>query len=290
MSRSASARKGLPATPGIAAPADRRFHRADVAPQRRRLGRLVARLARRALPLIIVLVLGAVSAAWLLTTSWLSVQRIIVRGTARLSANDVITLAGDLRGENILRLSLDSTRNQIMTSSWVGDAAITRVLPSTIEIEITERLPMAVGRLGSRLVLVDRSGVVIDEYTAAYHDLDLPIVDGLVDPSGTAQASPEPVALTGALMGALAAQPRLLHAVSQVDVSNPHDAVVLLEGDAAWLHLGETRFVERLQHYLELKPTFDERFRDVDYVDLRFDHRIYVRGPDTGGRTQDPTQ
>jgi cell division protein FtsQ len=290
MSRSTSTRKGLPAAPGIAAPADRRFRRADVPPQRRRLGRLVARLARRALPAFAVLILGAAGAAWLLTTSWLSVQHIDVRGTARLSAGDVITLAGDMRGENILRLSLDRTRSQIMASPWVGDAAITRVLPSTIEIQVTERLPMAVGRVGSRLVLVDRSGVVIDEYTAAYHDLDLPIVDGLVSPGGTTQASPEPVALTSALMDALAAQPRLLHAVSQVDVSNPHDAVVLLEGDPAWLHLGETRFVERLQHYLELKPTFDERFRDVDYVDLRFDQRIYVRGPDTGGRIQGPTQ
>jgi len=290
MSRSSSSRKGLPATPGIAAPADRRFRRADIAPQRRRLGRFVARLTRRALPLFIVLVLGAAGAAWLLTTSWLRVQRIVVRGTERLSGDDVISLAGALRGENILRLSLNSARSQIMTSPWVANAAITRVLPSTIEIQITERLPMAVGRAGSRLVLVDRSGVVIDDYTAAYQDLDLPIVDSLVDPSGTAQASPESVALTSALMTALAAQPRLLHAVSQVDVSNPHDAVVLLEGDAAWLHLGEARFLERLQHYLELKPTFDERFRDVDYVDLRFDSRIYVRGPDSGGRTQDPTQ
>ena len=177
-----------------------------------------------------------------------------------------------------------------MASPWVGDVAITRVLPSTIEIQIVERVPMAVGRVNSRLVLVDRSGVVIDQYTAAHHDLDLPIVDGLVDPSGTTQAAPGPVALTSALMDVLATQPRLLHAVSQVDVSNPHDAVVLLDGDAAWLHLGEVRFVERLQHYLELKPTFDERFREVDYVDLRFDRRIYVRGPDTGSRTQDPTQ
>ena len=59
-------------------------------------------------------------------------------------------------------------------------------------------------------------------------------------------------------------------------MSNAHDAVVMFEGDATWLHLGEARFVERLNTYLELVPTLRERFRDIDYVDLRFDDRVFV--------------
>ncbi len=73
--------------------------------------------------------------------------------------------------------------------------------------------------------------------------------------------------------------------MSQVDVSNPHDAVVLVGDDPAWLHLGDTRFVERLTTYFELEPTLKERFHDVDYVDLRFDDHVYVhaRGAPKGG-------
>jgi hypothetical protein len=67
--------------------------------------------------------------------------------------------------------------------------------------------------------------------------------------------------------------------VSQIDVSDARDAVVLFDDDPAWLHLGDARFVERLQNYIDLRPRLIERFRDIDYVDLRFDERVYLRGP-----------
>ena len=82
--------------------------------------------------------------------------------------------------------------------------------------------------------------------------------------------------------------------VSQVDVSNAHDVVVLLEGDPAQLHLGDERFVERLQSYLEVASALRERVADIDYVDLRFDERVYVEaarlGPHGGsGQPRDGT-
>ena len=43
------------------------------------------------------------------------------------------------------------------------------------------------------------------------------------------------------------------------------------------LHLGEDHFVERLQSYVELAPALRERVPDIDYVDLRFGERVYVR-------------
>ena len=55
-------------------------------------------------------------------------------------------------------------------------------------------------------------------------------------------------------------------------MSNPHDAVVLLDDDPALLHLGEDKFVERVHAYIELAPTLRQTVPDIDYVDLRFDH------------------
>ena len=51
----------------------------------------------------------------------------------------------------------------------------------------------------------------------------------------------------------------------------------MLDGDPALLQLGEDRFLERLQSYVDLAPALRERVPDIDYVDLRFDERIYVR-------------
>jgi len=52
---------------------------------------------------------------------------------------------------------------------------------------------------------------------------------------------------------------------------------VILSGDPAVIQLGEDQFLPRLQGYLELAPALRERVADIDYVDLRFDDRIYVR-------------
>jgi cell division septal protein FtsQ len=43
------------------------------------------------------------------------------------------------------------------------------------------------------------------------------------------------------------------------------------------IQLGEEQFLARLQAYLDLAPTLRDRVADIDYVDLRFDDRIYVR-------------
>jgi cell division septal protein FtsQ len=53
--------------------------------------------------------------------------------------------------------------------------------------------------------------------------------------------------------------------------------VVLLDGDPTLIRLGNERFVERLQSYHELAPALRERVPAIDYVDLRFDERVYVR-------------
>ena len=51
----------------------------------------------------------------------------------------------------------------------------------------------------------------------------------------------------------------------------------MLEGDTALLHLGEESFAERLQQYLDLGDALRERVNEIDYVDLRFPERLYVR-------------
>ena len=56
-----------------------------------------------------------------------------------------------------------------------------------------------------------------------------------------------------------------------------HDAVVILENDTAMLRLGEGDFVDRIQEYLNVAPALRERVTAIDYVDLRFDERLYVR-------------
>jgi cell division protein FtsQ len=270
---------------GIAAPADRRFHRSGLRPEQRRVGRTIARAAKWIAGIAVVGAAGFWLTDVVLHARVLTVQHVRVRGNVRLSEGDVRALVDGIRGENIFRVDFEPYRQRVLDSPWVSSVALSRVLPSTIDVRVTERTPMAVARVGQQLFLVDDAGVIIDEYGAAYRDLDLPIVDGLVSsPAGKGPLVDHGrVAVTAAFLAVLADRPDLSRRLSQVDVANAHDIVVMFDHDPVWLHLGEDQFVERLNRYLELVPTLRERFVDIDYVDLRFGERVFVR---SRGRTE----
>jgi cell division protein FtsQ len=266
----------------VKAPAEKNFRRAKVKPGRRRGWRTIAtwRLASRAGAALVVVYGLYRGLDLVVSASTLQVSRISVRGNVRLSSGEVQAIVEDLRGSSILTADLGAYRRRLLNSPWVADVALRRVLPSTVEVFVWERRPIGLCRLGDDLFLIDSGGTVIDQFGPQYAEFDLPIVDGLVQP-GTGRAEPAIDAaraeLAARAIDALAAHRDLARRVSQIDVSDAHDAVVLLEDDPALLHLGEDRFLERLQAYVDLAPTLRERVPEIDYVDLRFEERVYVR-------------
>ncbi len=235
----------------VAAPADRRFHRPHVKPARRKRGwRALIR------PLLLSGALGlplAYGVYWASSVAAhahvLQVERIVVRGNDRLSKGEVLAVLNGLRGESLV---------------WVV---------------VTERQPIGIGRINGDMYLVDERGVIIDQYGPRYADLDLPIVDGLpASPTGRGSTTDEARAeLAARVIAAVRMKPQVARRLSQVDVTDAHNATVILNRDRAVLQLGDDRFLARLQAYLDLAPALRERVPDIDYVDLRFDGRIYVR-------------
>ena len=257
----------------ISAPADKRFRRAHIKPARRRgKWRGLIRPGVACGVLVLIAVFGAYRGGFAVRYArLLEVDRIVVRGTERLSIGEVLSVLSGLRGENIVRTDLSAWRLRLLSSPWVRDAALRRLLPSTVEVVVSERQPVGIARIDGRLYLVDERAVVIDEHGPQYADFDLPIIDGL---SAADAARAE---LAARLIASLGTRPEIARRVSQVDVRDLHNAAVILSGDPAVLYVGEDRFLPRLQSYLDLAAALRERVQQIDYVDLRFDDRIYVR-------------
>jgi cell division protein FtsQ len=271
---------------GVRAPADRRFRRARVKPTRRHLlRRLLCWPALRHTVIVVMLVIGAYEGSRVVSRAPLfRVNQIVVRGNERLPTGEVQALLADLKGQSLLWVDLTIYRARLQASPWVAGAVLRRLLPSTVEVLLSERVPVVIGRFGTQLYLVDENGVLIDEYGSPYADLDLPIVDGLAAGSGVgAKVDVRRAALAARLVRTVESQQDLDARISQVNVADLHDAIVLLEGDPTRIHLGEERFVERLRSYLELSPALRKQVRDIDYVDMRFEDRVYVRPAGTAG-------
>ena len=263
----------------VALPADRRFHRAYVKPARRR-GRVRMALwpvAKYGLALAVVAVVFFEGLSALSGAAVLRIRDISVRGNARMSAAKIQSVVGGLRGQNIVMADLERWRGELLLSPWVRDAAFRRSLPSTVEVVVSEREPMGIGRSHGRLFLVDERGRMIDDYGPQYADFDLPIIDGL-NPSNEADSEDEARgALAARLIQSLKVKPAIAKRLSQIDVTNVHNATVIIDRDAALIYVGEDRFLTKLESYLGLSGALRERVSDIDYVDLRFDDRIFVR-------------
>jgi cell division protein FtsQ len=273
----------------VAAPADKRFRRSRVSPTRKRPWWqpplwTVVRVGAASLVLGFVLYQTVV---FVLGSDAMTVTRISVQGNHRMSRGEVLGLLEGLSGSSIVLTDLESWREKLMTSPWVADASIRRMFPGTLAVVIEERQPMGVGRINGTLFLIDGTGTVIDEFGPNYADLDLPVIDGLGSKGGEPDSVDEArAALAGRLMTELQRRPALAGQISQIDVTDVRNAVVILKGDTALLRVGDERFSERLQAYLDLMPALRERMSDIDYVDLRFDERVYVRPQSQGRKSQ----
>lgn len=261
---------------------DKRFKRAHIKPSRKRPSGAYGWLAARMLGLMLLVGYGLYLGVTTITAATtLQISHMTVRGQERLSTGEVLSLVEGLRGQNILAVRLDDWQKKLLSSPWVESATIRRVLPSTLEITVHERKPIGVGRLGTAMYLIDARGVIVDEYGPVYADIDLPIIDGLGSSpqEGGSIIDAARAEFASRVLAALAARPDIAKKVSQIDVADLHDAVVILDGDSALLRLGDTDFVARLQQYIDLAPALRERLSGIDYVDLRFDERLYVRPP-----------
>ena len=268
----------------VSVASDKRFRRAQVAPARRASRSTRMAMARHVLAVIAIVAAIYQGAAMILTSGALAIRHISIDGNARMSRGEIVAVLEGMNGTNILTVDLEAWRQRLRRSPWVADASVRRIFPATIRVVVEEREPIGIGRIGDQLFLVDRTGTIIDEFGPGYASLDLPVIDGLAagNRGGSTLVDPLRAGLAGRLLGALERSPHLIKRVSQIDVADPRDAAVILDGDPAVVRLGHELFAERLQAYVDVADALRDRVDDIDYVDLRFGEHVYVR-PRAGG-------
>ena len=95
------------------------------------------------------------------------------KGMTRVDASEIEELLADLKGQNILLVSLEAYEDRIKMHPRVERVAMKRVLPDKVTCRVEEREPVAL-IFTDQFLEVDRHGMVMadDEYSAI---LDLPI-------------------------------------------------------------------------------------------------------------------
>ncbi len=171
---------------------------------------------------------------------------VVVTGNRFVSREEVLnalslplgTTAG--AGINVFRLPLEEKRRRVEAIPWVQSAALTRVFPHRLVVQITERSPVAFVNREGRVGLVDSEGMVLEKPENS--TFDFPVVTGLE----TAPSADDLKAL-------------------------------LVQGhETIEVHFGHQDFLDRFRSFLALLPELRKSNQKLDSVDLRYRNQIVV--------------
>ncbi|MBB5955722.1 cell division protein FtsQ [Saccharothrix tamanrassetensis] len=114
-------------------------------------------LRRRLVAVLVLLVVTAVvCAVWF--TPLLGVREVEVRGTGKLTADEVRTAAAVEQGSPLVRLDTDGIAARVRELPRVAGVRVERALPGTVRLTVDERTPVAVLNLPDGAHLVDATG------------------------------------------------------------------------------------------------------------------------------------
>lgn len=211
--------------------------------------------------------------AYLFLITWeeLDVKKTEVLCRLDFVARDLAPLVEASRLGNLLVLDIAGLQDRIETHRWVKEARLRKVFPSSLRIEIEERLPAAVLRVGRANLLIDQEGVMLEQLNAR-EESPLPL---LVDASEFQDYYREKLNLAWACLNSLTAEIR--EEVDALDLSQIDSLSLTFKDRSTRLILGADRFLEKTQFFLNSLARLESDNGPLEYVDLRFDDRIYFR-------------
>lgn len=227
----------------MSAPAPPRERRppmdARIRARRRAVAAAGARRRRRIALSVLAVVLLAAGAAAVSYSPLFAVDEVRVVGVAGERAETAEALAAVRPGERLLSVDLDRVAADVAVLPWVQDVSVSRVPPSTVQVAVVPREPVAVVALPGASWLVDAEGYVVGGGTSP----DLVVIDApnSVLPGAGAQASDLAVRNALEVHRQLPGPIRAL--VARYEAPSDRGLRLRLEVDDVWVRFGRAERV-----------------------------------------------
>jgi cell division protein FtsQ len=112
------------------------------------------------------------------TSPRFGVTEIVTAGEKRRGPDEIAVTAGVQKGQNIFTIDLDKARARLAADPWIETAEVTRQLPGTISIRVTERDAAGIVAMNEGTYLVTRDGAIIKRVEPG-DPLDYHVVTGV---------------------------------------------------------------------------------------------------------------
>jgi cell division protein FtsQ len=230
-------------------------------------------------------------------------DQVEINGNHYVSRARVLEIFTPDRGKSVLRIPLNERRSQLESLPWIESATVRRVLPSTIQVEIVERVPIAFLRQGSDMSLIDIHGVILSRPLEG--DFHFPVVAGISTALPVEEREKRMQMFAGFLQQIDSARLGASDLVSEVDVADADDLKAILEGlpplavrgakeSSPWtdqdgpllVHFGDKDFESRYQMLLDNIGQWRATAGRIQSIDLRFSREVVVNPQESTGQTK----
>ncbi|MGB8542131.1 MAG: FtsQ-type POTRA domain-containing protein [Candidatus Acidiferrales bacterium] len=233
-------------------------------------------------------------------------EQVELSGNHYVTQGNVLAIFRADQGRSVLRIPLSERRQQIRAIPWVSEAIVRRALPNKIEVEITERTPIAFLRQGSDLALVDIHGVILERPLKA--NFHFPVVTGIREDMTSEERERRMQLFAGFSQQAELTRAGAMEQVSEVDLSDASDLRASISGlngndvlrsdslnqlsdhaghgsvaptdSPVLVHFGDNDFETKYRTLLDGIAQWRSKTGRVESVDLRFNGEAIVN-PDS---------
>lgn len=207
-----------------------------------------------------------------------------VEGARYLDATRIAQIAGLKEGEDLFDVDLARARQALLLDSRVAHAEVSRRLPRGIRVRVTERVPVLLVQHGLPWE-IDAEGVLLAPLQGGVV-ADVPLLIGPRFEGVPAGAHVRGIDVDRGLTWMRALSQRELQLagrISEIDVSDDRLTSLALLNGTRVLAPSWPPSTRRLSALRVVLADLDRRHMTADEVDVRFEHQVIVRPPESPG-------
>lgn len=192
------------------------------------------------------------------------VRSVSISGQHHMRERDILDILGLEPGVSLMTFDVARAHDTLLREPWVEAASVRKIYPGKLQIQLTERVPFAVWQRGRVVSVVDRNGLVLDDFNEETYG-SLPILVG-----HGAQRE-------GAKFLALMEQFPTLNTRVRASILHSERRWDILLDNAITVKLPEKGTREALAQLLVLDEEKNLLLKDLISIDMRLPDRLVMR-------------
>ena len=215
--------------------------------------------------------------SWVENDNSFTIQSVKARGNHFVATQAILKAAQVPKGERIFSLETAPILERVESLPYVERAEITRIFPSTIEITVKERQPIALINAGG-LWPVDADCQVLPRLKSTMQ-MDLPLVSGIAlrQEDGMPKLTPAASRVIEFISQVKANHSLLFHQISEFHFGKDEQLVLYMMNRGVPAYLGKQQWLEKCDRLLAVLKLPQKEAKTAT-IDLRFENLVITRG------------